>query len=146
MKNIIIEVYERGLTYRKGRLFIDGRLIMTTLEPTDRALDDSMDEDLIKVKKVFGYTAIPYGTYQVSLGWSNKFKRVVPHILNVKGFKFIEIHEGNTSEDTDGCILVGMQTTSSNDYIGMSLTATKILNNYLRNGINEPINLTIKPL
>lgn len=93
--------------YTIGDLYINGVWIANTLEDRDRGLDDSMNEEDIKKKKVYGETAIPYGTYKVSITYSNKFKKMLPLIENVKGFSGIRIHSGNTAKDSLGCILVG---------------------------------------
>ena len=58
-------------------------------------------------KKVYAETAIPYGTYNVVVDYSPKFKRELPRLQNVKHFEGILIHRGNTAEDSAGCILVG---------------------------------------
>lgn len=61
-------------------------------------------------EKIYGQTAIPYGTYRVTIVDSPKFGRRVPLLHGVKGFSAIEIHAGNTPEDTHGCILPGENT------------------------------------
>ena len=38
---------------------------------------------------------------------SNKFKKMMPLINNVKGFEGIRIHSGNTADDSLGCIILG---------------------------------------
>lgn len=83
-----------------GSLLINGGFECFTLEDTDRQLEHGGI-------KVPGKTAIPRGTYQVSIDWSNRFKRMMPHILNVMGFEGIRIHWGNYAKDTEGCILLG---------------------------------------
>lgn len=60
--------------------------------------------------KVFGKTAIPYGTYEIVRSYSNKYKKILPLLLNVPHFEGIRIHSGNTAEDSDGCILPGFNT------------------------------------
>lgn len=111
-------------TYTIGKLYyIDEdtqakRYICDTLEDTDRRLDSSMSEDAIKKLKVYAETAIPSGTYQITLNTiSPKYSKrkyykdlcggKVPRLLNVKGYDGVLIHIGNTNKDTAGCILVG---------------------------------------
>ena len=91
-----------------GSLTIDGDdLRLCTLEDCDRRLSNTDDLSAIKQIKVFGSTAIPYGRYEVAMTYSDRFKQVMPLLLNVKGFDGIRIHAGNTDADTLGCILVG---------------------------------------
>jgi hypothetical protein len=105
-----------------GSLFIDGSHLFT-LEDVDRKL--SQDDDLSHVKdiKVFGKTAIPYGRYEVVMTFSNRFKKMMPLLLNVKGFDGVRIHSGNTDEDTEGCILVGYKKDVLNNQILQSRPA-----------------------
>lgn len=105
--------------YIIGNLYIDGVFFSNTLEDTDRGLDSSMSEyDILKIK-VKNKTAIPVGTYNITLDIvSPKFSKYsfykknanngrLPRLLDVKGFEGILIHAGNSHQDTSGCILVG---------------------------------------
>ena len=96
--------------YCIGKLYINGKYFCDTLEDVDRGLDDSMTEDDIKKIKIKGETAIPVGIYTVLLTYSPKYKKVMPLINNVKGYSGIRIHSGNSSKDTEGCLLVGKNT------------------------------------
>jgi hypothetical protein len=107
-------------TYTIGQLYVDNHYFCDTLE--DKVRDINKDGDLLDAGegKVASQTAIPYGTYEVTLkvksprfsqkpayNWCDGY---LPRLLNVKHFDGILIHAGNTAEDTVGCILVGENT------------------------------------
>ena len=103
-------------TYTIGKLYVDGKYFSDVLEDVDRGLDSSMTESEILEKKVKGQTAIPTGHYVINITYSPKYKRMMPLLLDVKGFSGIRIHSGNSSKDTEGCLLVG-----KNKKVGMVL-------------------------
>ena len=94
-------------TYTIGKLYVDDTYFCDVLEDVDRGLDSSMSESEILEKKVKGQTAIPTGHYVINITYSPKYKRMMPLLLDVKGFSGIRIHSGNTAKDTEGCLLVG---------------------------------------
>lgn len=105
-------------TYCIGKLSIDGEYFCDTCEDRDRGLTQDMTLAEIKQRKVAGTTAIPTGTYTISMNivspsYSKKpyYKKLcagrVPRLMNVPGFDGILIHIGNTAKDSAGCILVG---------------------------------------
>lgn len=94
-------------TYTLGELFIDGKFFCFTVEDKDRDINKDGDLDDAGEAKVYGETAIPKGTYKTVLSMSNRFKKLMPEVLKVKGFEGIRIHAGNTAIDSHGCIIVG---------------------------------------
>lgn len=103
-------------TYTIGKLYVDGKYLCDTIEDKDRGLDNSMTANEILRRKVKGQTAIPTGHYNIDITYSPKYKRMMPLLLDVKGFSGIRIHSGNTSKDTEGCLIVG-----KNKQVGMVL-------------------------
>jgi hypothetical protein len=86
-------------------LFINGVFECYILEDKDRGLTFQMSLEEINKLKVYGETAIPYGSYPIVLTMSNRFKRILPLLVGVKGYEGIRIHTGNTAIDTHGCLL-----------------------------------------
>jgi hypothetical protein len=141
--------------YTISNLTIDGKWFCNILEDTDRGLDDSMSIAEIRKLKKPSITAIPRGTYEVTLDVISPrfctkpfYKQVcnskLPRLLNVKGFEGILIHAGNTDKDSAGCLLVGLNTvkgkvTSSQD------TFTKLYK-ALKEGRDRGEKITIKIL
>ena len=109
-------------TYTIGRLYVDGNYFCDTLEDKVRDLNKNGVFDNGE-KKIYGETAIPYGTYNVKWTYSNKFKKYMPLIENVPSFAGIRIHAGNSSADTQGCILVG-----ENKAVGKVLNSKNTVN------------------
>lgn len=99
--------YPSTSSYTEGKLYIDGAYFCDTLEDQDRGLYQHMSLAEIKAVKVYGETCIPYGTYKVELSYSPKFKKIMPTILDVKGFTGVRIHNGSYTEHTLGCPLIG---------------------------------------
>ena len=62
-----------------GTLQIDGGVSMFTLEDVDRKLEAGG-------VKIPGQTAIPRGTYTVIIDFSNRFQRMMLHVLDVPQF------------------------------------------------------------
>ena len=103
-------------TYTIGKVYVNGKLFSDSLEDKDRGLTQDMSLEAIKARKVYGKTAIPSGTYEVKLTYSQKFagrtwgkryRGMVPQIMDVPGYEGVRIHPFNTAEESLGCIAVG---------------------------------------
>lgn len=105
-----------------GTLSIDGAFECFTLEDVVREIPGRP----VAEWKIKDKTAIPVGTYDVIVDFSDHFHQTMPHLLNVPGFDGIRIHSGNTAADTEGCILVGRQRTGP-DFVAGSRDAYGVL-------------------
>ena len=83
-----------------GEMCVDAVKETDTIEDTYRIIKSKAD-------KVYGRTAIPCGRYSVVLDFSGKYRKQMPHVLDVPFFEGIRIHSGNSDEDSLGCIIVG---------------------------------------
>lgn len=98
----------------------DSFMSFYTLEDEDRRLEDGRI-------KVPGKTCIPRGCYRIQLTMSNRFKRILPILLDVPQFTGIRIHSGNTPADTEGCIIIGRELHLATMDLTKSLLALNIL-------------------
>ena len=146
---LILERIAKRKTYTIGHLYILRQIVdeyssgetkdylCDTLEPTWRDYANG-------AYKVKGRSAIPEGRYAVVTSYSPKFKAWLPILLGVPKFEGIRIHAGNTSEDTEGCILVG-----KNREVGKVLDSRIWLHRLKQKiveakGRGEPVWITIK--
>ena len=111
-------------TYTIGKLYIDDNYFCDTLEDTVRDINKDGKFDN-REKKIKGKTAIPYGTYDVKWTYSPRFKKYTPQLMNVPQFEGIRIPAGNSSTDTEGCLLLG-----ENKKVGMVLNSRATINKF----------------
>lgn len=147
--NLILKRLYKKDTYTIGKLYLNGEYLCDTLEDVDRGLSSDMDINEIKSKKVYGETAIPTGTYKVTLNvvsptlskyqfYRDVCNSKVPRLLNVKGFEGILIHVGEGKNGhllTNGCILVGKNTIKGG--LTNSREMFKMLYNKLKDGSGD---------
>jgi hypothetical protein len=132
-----------------NRIFLGSSATIGELLINDKHFCDTL-EDRVRPEgeKVYGKTAIPEGTYEVKLTHSPRFKKILPEILNVPNFSGIRIHTGNSSKDTEGCILVGTWDGEKEDWVGNSRIAFDELMTLLEEATNnkEKVTITVKSL
>ena len=110
-------------TQTVGKLYLNGVYFCDTLEDKNRDLNKNGIFDGSE-KKVYSETCIPFGQYKVIINQSQRFKRLMPRLLNVPHFDGILIHNGVTEKNSAGCILVG-------SYDGQKLVRSKEIFNKL---------------
>ena len=151
---IVVDRRWKRDTYTIGNMYINGKFFSNTLEDKDRGLKDSMTPQDISNLKVYGQTAIPTGTYEIKMTYSNRFNSrawgkkyngKVPELRNIKGFGGVRIHPFNRASESLGCIAVG-----KNSIKGMVTNSQayyyKLLDDYIVPAVKkgEKITLTIK--
>lgn len=124
-----------------GRLHIDDVFACATLEDVVREVDGQP----VSAWKVKGATAIPVGAYRVTLENSPRFGMDTLTLNDVPGFEYIRMHAGNTSDDTEGCILLGMQATETSLIGGTSRPAVALVKDEVRKAIKrgESVSITV---
>lgn len=152
MKLKLIRKWKKD-TYTIGQLYVDGVFFSNTIEDKDRGLTSAMTTPQIAIIKKPGITAIPTGTYPITLDiQSSKYKKsktmmafcnaYMPRLVNVPGYGGILIHPGNSAEDTEGCIIPG-----KNDKVGWvsnSITYFKTLYNKMKEAKKRKESITIE--
>jgi hypothetical protein len=98
-------------------------------------------EDPKQEHKVYGNTRVPAGKYELELrnegGMTQRYARRFPEmhegmiwLREVPMFEWVYIHIGNTEADTEGCILVGTDTSEDaiiNSKVAYQLIYPKII-------------------
>ena len=145
---LTIKLLANRPTYSISKLYIDDVYFCDVLEDTQRGLKQTDDLQVIKSKKVYGDTAIPRGTYKITMDVvSNKFKSrswakpyggKLPRLLDVPGYEGVLIHPGNTSKDTLGCILVG-----KNNIVGQVTNSVNTFHTLMNKLLAEKDDITI---
>lgn len=122
-----------------GELKADGEFLCWTLEDVVR---EEAGIPVAQWKKP-GMTAIPSGLYHLTITYSPRFQVPLPLIVDVPGFSGVRIHAGNKPEDTEGCILVGLD--RGTGWIGRSREALGVVFKRMQGAIaaREPITLEI---
>ena len=131
--------------YTIGKLYVDGKYFCDTIEDKVRDLDNE--------GKVYGKTAIPYGTYRIAMDvvsprFANhkQYRHIggkLPRLLDVPHFDGILIHIGCTAEDSSGCILVG-QNLAKGKVLNSTITFNNLYATLLRaKAKGEEIKITI---
>ena len=101
-----------------GRLSIGGEAVCHTLE-----------RPWLENKR--RVSCIPVGEYHGAVQHSPRFQAWLPELLDVPGRDQILIHAGNTADDTEGCILVGLERHDHEDRIMQSRAALALVSKLL---------------
>lgn len=101
---VLVRRYQKA-DYTIGILSLDGARLCNILEPPVNGTHH-------------GVTAIPAGTYEIDLetvspkfknrAWAKPYGGKVPTLKDVSGRSRILIHPGTTVNDTDGCLVPGI--------------------------------------
>ena len=135
---LVLKRFEFGEDYTLGKLYNDEQFICYTLEDKVREVIG----EPVSMWKVMGQTAIPAGVYPVIITMSTRFRTRLPQLMDVPGFDGVRIHTGNSSSDTEGCILVGSAWDGKSNWIGGSKVAFSMLFPLMEQA-KEPITISI---
>ena len=137
MKLKLVRKFHKG-GFTEGKLYVNDGFECYTVEDTDRHLEKGG----IKVE---GVTAIPKGTYPITISMSNRFKKFLIEVQNVEGFTGVRIHSGNSSKDTEGCIIVGsINNKDDDDWIGGSKIAYERLHGKVKKALSDGEKVTLE--
>jgi Family of unknown function (DUF5675) len=119
---IVQKRYLFGKDFTLSRLYMGGMLF----PGCQYILEDKVREITGKPVtewKIKAETAIPAGRYKVVIDMSTRFKKQMLHLLDVPGYEGIRIHSGNTSHDTEGCLITGRERDEKNGEVSGSRVA-----------------------
>lgn len=131
-------------SFTEGKLYIDGIFECYTVEDEDRGLE-------LGGTKVQNQTAIPKGIYNITISKSERFSKLrgkttfLIEVLDVKGFAGIRMHFGNSSKDTEGCIIVGsINDRTNDDWVGGSRIAYETLHKKVKTALSNKEKVTLE--
>jgi hypothetical protein len=104
-----------------SKLWLNGAHICDICEDEVREIPGAPVSDW----KIYGVTAIPTGLYRITLEDSVHFGPNTLTVTGVPGYEHIRIHGGNTSADTEGCLLPGTRNSAST--VASSQAALRVL-------------------
>lgn len=128
-------------TYTIGKMYINGEYVCDVLEDKVRDVNKNgvFDND---ETKVVGRTAIPYGTYEITMDvkstkfsdfeqypWAKEYDGYLPRLTNVPLFVGVLLHVGNSDVDSSGCLLVG-ENKVVGKVINSTITFRRLMNEY----------------
>lgn len=107
--------------YTISHIYVNGEYVCDAVEDYDRGLSQGMTDKEIAKIKVRKQTAIPTGTYRLTMNVkSPKFSQYeyykkycngyMPRLTGVSGFDGILIHCGSSANSSAGCVIVGYNT------------------------------------
>lgn len=108
-----------------GNLLIDGVHSFVVLEPPKRP-NPPPDGN--------GFVCIDAGVYPLTIRWSDKFQRPMPHVEGVPGRTAVELHPGNFPRDSEACGLIGLDFGDQPDYVSHSVVSFASLMSILYEG------------
>lgn len=100
--------YNFGEDFTLSRVYING----VKYDKCPYVLEDAVREVVgqdVSCWKIKAETAIPVGRYEVIVDMSQRFGKRMIRLLNVCGYEGVRVHSGNTSHDTEGCLIVGKE-------------------------------------
>ncbi len=104
-----------------GDLYIDGKFFCHTLESRNKNLNQNDSLFKIKFANLFKSCAIPTGIYKIDLNVKINFGKLLPQILNVKGYKSVVIHRCCFISPPKGSISVGYKAGNNSLFISKTI-------------------------
>lgn len=105
MQTMILERYPEYLGSTPGDLWLAGKRICHTLELPNRLNKASV-------------SCIPLGKYGLVVNYSNRFKKLLPLVVDVPGRSGIRMHAANRVSELQGCIAIAT---------GLSIVAGEVI-------------------
>jgi len=145
--NILQKRYLFGADFTISRLLIDNKQFQSCPYILEDKVREIQGKD-VREWKVKNETAIPVGTYRVEKTFSQRFGKMMYQLIDVVGFEGIRIHSGNTSHDTEGCLITGRERDEKHGEVSGSRVARDALEAMLDKAVarGEKIYWTVEGL